>query len=260
MDKKTFSSERVSKITDTISKMIDSHFAATLGKEPDIVKIVKALIYKESSFNVNAIGSPVSYRKGTTGFNYMTSSSINAFLSENPSQISVILEGVRAYGLMQVMGWNLVRGGAPSGKCEVERLRPDLASSLCVNPGTSVTSMLIGESNLQNSILAGLVILEGKYRSVTSVSGGFGVKGDPYKRVFVSKISAAVAAYLGLGKADLNNTTPEEYSAQIVGGSVYAKANGSSLKIRDSAINIASAVGPSTNGSSLNNIGVPGCG
>lgn len=118
---------------------------------------------------------------------------------------------------MQVVGWNFVRGASSTGQCEIERLRPDLASILVLNPGVDLIAAYIGEANLNKALLAGLVVLEGKYKAAQANGEGFSLNGDPYKRIFTSKIAAAVAAYLGLGKSDALGTTPETYARSIVG-------------------------------------------
>ena len=73
-------------------------------------------------------------------------------------------------------------------------------------------------------------------------------------------MQGAVAAYLGLGKQDKNGTTPENYANQILGGSIYAQANGKgSIYVRDTDLNLALASTPSTNGSSMHTLGPAGC-
>jgi len=257
---------RVTKIKDLLKSQITQHFSATLLREPDIVNIVNALIFRESGFNANALGNSVGYYPRTGGAAYFNSSAVNSkFQSPDstPMPRDNIFQGLRAMGLMQVMGWYFVRGGNPTGKSEMEQLRPDLAPSLMVNPGDSIVDKILGEANMDKAILAGLIILEGKYRYVKTVSSGSGiyftVPGDPYSRKFVSKMQAAISAYLGLGKMDMNGTTPESYSASILGGSAYAKANGTgSLFVRDSEIKLASSASPQRD-TTLAAIKIPGC-
>jgi hypothetical protein len=252
---------RVSKIRDIVKSLVGSHFSSTLGRETDVVNIINALVLQESSFNVNSIGAANSTSKGTAGYSYKTSSAIAAkYTSGNSTERANLDKGVRAVGLMQVVGWNLIKGGAPNGVCELERIRPDLSSTLVVNPGEDIYTAILGEPNMSKAILAGLIVLEGKYKATFANGSGFSVKGDPAKRTFSSRISGAVAAYLGLGKSDVNGTTPESYSDSIVGGKVYAEANGGNpIKISDSKIVIASSNGPSTNGSNQSPIGSAGC-
>lgn len=256
----TFSNQRTLKIKDLLRKLVNSHFSNTLGLEDDIVNIVNALVLLESSYNVNAVGPPVSYRPRTGGASYLGSSAISsALVGASPTQVSNIWEGIYGTGLMQVMGWNFVRGAAPSGMCELERLRPDIAGDLLVSPGDSIRAAILGEANMEKALKAGLIMLEGKYRAVSTGPGYFYFKQDAYGRRFNSKIQAAVAAYLGLGAKDGNNVTPEEYANRIVGGQVYAKANGKdSFKVSDSVVQVAS-VGPSTNGIGIAKISTAGC-
>ena len=98
---------RVTLIKDVVKKKMESSFQSTLGREPDILNIVSALIFKESSFNVNAVGKKVSSGPRTGGGSYLGSSSIKALLtntSSTPTQINNVYQGLTAVGLMQVMG------------------------------------------------------------------------------------------------------------------------------------------------------------
>lgn len=251
---------RVGKVKDQIDKLVNLHFPMTLGQEPDVVNIVNALVRKESSHNANAIGPAVSIRPGTGGANYWFSSAVTALREQGTStQKDNLAYGIVGLGLMQVMGWNLVLGGSKSGKCEVERLRPDLAGIICVAPGESLQDKILGPENLSNAILAGLVILEGKHKAVYRDGLVYRVKGDSYGRQFPSKIAGAIAAYLGLGKSDRLGTTPEQYAAEIVGGSVYQSANYSPSAVRDSVTKTASIWVAQTNGSDQSTICTPGC-
>lgn len=262
MSNTAFSTDRVAKVTSIVQGHINSYFAGTLGREFNIAKIVNGMIFIESQFNVNAIGDPNPAVPGTTGYKYKNSSAITTvFNSGSPTQKTNINNGLRAIGIMQVVGWNYIKGGAPSGVCEIQRLRPDLAGPLLVQPGDDPIAPVVGEANLSKALLLGLIVLEGKYKNVYPVAEGFKIKGDPKPtRVFKTKINAAVAGYLGLGTRDRNDTTPEVYSARAVGGSAYFAANGGSpLKISDSKITVASANGPSTNGTGAERITVPGC-
>lgn len=251
----------ITKIKDTIRSLVNQHFPSTLGKEPDIVNIVNAQILYESGYKYDALGKPVSRAPGTGGYLYLSSSAVTNILNTGDSvQKANVEQGLRAIGLMQVMGWNFVKGGSPSGRSELERLRPDLASTLVVNPGDNIFTPILGEANINKAILAGLIILEGKYKATLPNGNFFTVKGDPYKRLFVTKLAGALGAYLGLGRSDLNSTTPENYSAQIIGGSTYAKANGVSPIFVASASNrLISSNGPQTNGSAFSGIKQKGC-
>lgn len=256
-------SNRVALVRDTIKSHINNYFSGSLAREADIVNIVNALVLQESGFNSNAIGPIVSYGPRTNGAAYFNCSAISSKYHDPATtfeQRSNIFQGLSGMGLMQVMGWNLVKGGAPSGKCEIERLRPDISGTLVVLPGESIIDRILGPSNISKAILAGLIMLEGKYRAAKMLGSYFVVPGDPYNRKFTSKIQAAVSSYLGLGRSDILGTTPEAYSNQIIGGSVYARANGKgSLSIRDSEIKVASRNGPGTNGSNMATVSIAGC-
>ena len=262
MSNTAFSTDRVANVTRIVQGHINNYFSGTLGREFDIAKIINGMIYIESRFNVNAVGNPNPPSRGTIGYKYKNSSAISTVYNiGSPTQKANIDNGLRAVGILQVVGWNYIRGGAPSGICEIQRLRPDLAGPLLVEPGDDPIAPVVGEANLSKALLLGLIVLEGKYRNVYPVAEGYKIKGDPKPtRVFPTKINAAVAGYLGLGIRDRNGTTPEEYSARAVEGSAYFAANGGSpLKISDSKITVASVNGPSTNGTGAERITVPGC-
>lgn len=256
----SFSTQRVTKVKSIVQDEIAAHFMASLGQEQDILNIVSAQIYKESSFDASVIKGPVSYRPGTSGFAYFNSAVMQSLsLRGDPGEVARSFQGVYAIGIMQVMGWNFVRGASPTGRCELERLRPDLAGELTVAPGEDIYSLILGEANLPLAIRAGLTILEGKYKAVNYTPEGYRVRGDLFNRLFPSKMAGALAGYLGLGASDSNGTTPQGYAATILGGPAYQKANGNGLSAKDSKINIASNQGPSTNGTGQKPIGVAGC-
>lgn len=256
-----YSTAKASQVKDIVSKLVKQHFSATLGKEPDIVNIVNAQILYESSYLVDKPGRTVSTAKGTGGYAYINSSAVQNVLNTGTStQVNNVLEGLNAWGLSQVMGWNIVKGGSPSGVCEIERLRPDLSSQLVVNPGESIRDKLSGQANIEKALLAGLIILEGKYKAVLPSGAFFQVKGDPYKRLFTTKMAGALGAYLGLGRSDLNKTTPEKYSAEILGGNTYARANGTNpIYTATASATVKSTNGPNTNGGDLSRVTIKGC-
>lgn len=261
--KNSVSTEVVAKIKDQIGKHVTAYFAATLAQEKDIVNIVAAQIYYESRFNFNALGLTVSSGPGTGAATFVNSSVVQKILKDGtPEQKNNIFEGLKAVGLSQVMGYYFVKGASTTGVCEIQRLRPDLAGTLCVDPGVRVYTSIATESNFSKSILAGLIILESKFKNVRATADGlFYVLGDRYNRTFPTKIAGAVAAYLGLGSSDRNTTTPESYSRNIVGGAAYKVANGDNPIIYKSTDKTAVqvAAGPATNGSTKTNIFVPGC-
>lgn len=226
------------KVRAVVTSTLDQHFKATLGTEPNIVNYVMALIYYESGTRPNQPGpyvSEVPTAKQKYGSSrarqYMASAGVKAILKDGDQRQKANLQsGKIAQGLMQVMGWNIVRGGSSkSGKCEIEETRrADLIAKLVIEPGDSISGKLLGEANIENNVLAGLLILETKYNNSKKKGTGWSAGGA----VFSSRLSAAVGAYLGVGGTDLvTGKTASEYVATIIGGDAYRKANGSSYKI-----------------------------
>lgn len=239
---------------------IASNFAGTLGQYSDIVNVLVSQAYYESTLNVNALG-PVLSASSSVAKDYLTSPAITTFLkTATPTQKANINVGIQALGLGQSLGLNSVRGAsARTGKCLIETARPDLADQLCVNPGDDLIATFLGYSNLQKALMLQMVVLESKYKQATLTSAGWVFKGDVNNNVFPSRISAAVGAYLGLGRADQNKTTPAQYSNAIVGGQNYAIANGTNLQVAQRAVQMASAASPATNGSGVTRISPAGC-
>lgn len=255
----SYSVDRVNKIKGTIGAHIKAYFGSTLANEQDIVNVFNALIYLESGFRFDATGPTVSSRPGTTGYGYMASTAVQKVLqSGTPTEKANVYKGLNGLGLCQVMGWNFVKGGAPSGKCEIEARRPDLASVLCVAPGVDLAAWVLGEANVSRAILAGLVILESKYKSVVLKNRAYSFPADRYNRQFESRISAAVAGYLGLGAMDKLGTTPQEYARRIVGGSTYQVANGGRVIVSEQVLTAKNG-GPTTDGTGQSVILPPGC-
>ena len=239
---------------------VGSNFASTLGQVTDIVNILVSQAYYESRLNTNALG-PVLSVSSSVAKDYLTSPAIKNFLTTaNPTQKANVNVGIQALGLGQSLGLNSVRGAsAKTGKCLIEVARPDLAGQLCVNPGDDLVATFLGDSNLEKALLLQLVVLEQKFKAATLGASGWAFKGDVNNNVFPSRISAAIGAYLGLGRSDQLGTTPQAYSAQIVGGQNYAIANGTSLQVAQRNLQTASSTGPSTNGANQTRITVPGC-
>ena len=255
------------KVRGVVSSLIEQHFRGTLGSEPNIVDYVMGLIQAESSFRPSALGLTVSemattkQKQGSSrARQYMDSDPVEKILATgDPAQRKNIQSGKVAQGLMQVMGWNIVRGGSSRAKrCEIEETRrPDLAQSICVNAGDSIEAKLLGEANIQNNIMAGLLILETKYLTCRRKSGGWSAGGA----VFQSRLAAAVGAYLGVGGVDLRtNLTAEQYVERILGGESFRIANGRQAGGGDIAVRTsqASSSGPETNGSDVPAT-IPGC-
>ena len=241
-----------------VQQVLPQYFASTLNQVPDMVNIFMGLCYQEGALNPNIQpGYPQNSKvntKGTVAYDYWQSTPIIAARAKlNPTILSNVTDGLRAWGLTQVGGWNVVRGASKAnGKTIIEASRPDLAGQLMVNPGDSIRAKYNGEANLQNMILAGLVILENKYTSVVSGSGTNWTAG---KLKFNSRIAAAIAAYYGLSMAA--NPTPYQYSASVMtGGASYNKAK-SATGGATSSTNTTS--GQPSNVSDGNNQTVPGC-
>lgn len=263
------------KVRAVVTSTLDQHFKATLGTEPNIVNYVMALIYEESRFSPFARGPYVSevptakQKKSSRGARqYMNSASvINIIKLGDADQKRNIQSGKIAHGLMQVMGWNIVRGASASGKCEIEETRrTDLIDRLCIPAGDSIEAKLLKEENIENNVLAGLAVLERKYKACRLRDGGWSAGGS----YFSTRLSCAVGAYLGVGGKDLvTGITADAYVASIMGGDSYRRANGSSYKIAGidnssggggvstkSAQSVSS--GPTTNGTGQPNV-IPGC-
>jgi len=149
-----YDASRIPKVKDIIKSHVETYFAGTLGQEQDIVNIINAQIRLESTHNANAIGPKVASTPGTGGFHFLNSSAIKSiFSSGSATAIDNVNKGLYGVGLMQVMGWNFIKGGSPSGSCEIERLRPDLAPQLCVAPGQDLLGHVLGEANMHKAIL-----------------------------------------------------------------------------------------------------------
>jgi hypothetical protein len=157
-----------------------------------------------------------------------------------------------------VLGYYAIKGSGTTGKSELERLRPDLAGPILVDPGVDVSTVLNGTDKIDNQILAGLIVLEGKYKEVAPK---LVAKGQ-----YSNKLTAAVSAYLGLGKSDLNGMTPERYANSIIRGSAYQIANNGRgpdgillASGGNSSSNGNSGSRPGVTSASGNNLSVAGC-
>ena len=241
-----------------VQSNVDAIFMSTLGQVPDIAGFILGQIQLESSFNVNAIGPGSATSPNSTFGRVLASSAIAAKLeTATPTQRANIMDGRYPFGLGQVMGYNLIRGADPSGKTIIEKTRPELVATICVNPGEDIRAKILGEANLNNCILAMLTVLESKYKAVTQDARGFYTRGDsnPSRR-FATKISAAFGAYLGLGTSDVNGTTAQSYASAICYGSAYQKANGMSPSV---IVAQGYRAAPPTDGSDMPKIVPPGC-
>jgi hypothetical protein len=118
---------------------------------------------------------------------------------------------------------------------------------------------LLGDDNIKNSILAGLIVLEGKYKEIAPKLIA--------KGLYTNQLTAAVAAYLGLGAADGHGTIPEVYANSIIRGDAYRIANSGVnaagvpiiASSGDVVENIKSPNGPTKTLASGNKLSVAGC-
>lgn len=249
-----------SKMRQIYDAQVKSNFAGTLGQVTDIVNVLLSQAYYESRLNVNALG-PVLHTSSSVAKDYLSSPAIIKLLATgNPTQKANANVGIQALGLGQSLGLNSVRGAsAKTGRCLIETARPDLAGTLCVNPGDDLVATFLGDANLEKALQLQLVVLESKWVNVVMSTNGWMSKGDIYSRIFPSRITASIAAYLGLGAADQNKTSPQAYAAAIVGGQTYAIANGTSLQVAQRSLQVASVTSPATNGSTQPRLVPPGC-
>jgi len=258
------------KLRSTTESVLKQYFGQTLNTVTGMSSIFMALMLKESQFNVNAeYATALSPYTSSGAADYYNSTVIQNILTPGNPSYSLQKtynepEGRRAVGLTQVMGWNIVKGASKSGKCLVEQFRPDLIGTLCISPGDSVRAKLAGEANITNSILAGLVVLESKYKAGYAKNGGWAIKlgsGSSARELqFPSRIYSAVAGYLGYSSTgDANNTTYSGYANEIVGGSFYVAANGPSAPMVTTT-KTQTAIGSSSGPATLGGAGtIPGC-
>lgn len=232
-----------------------------------MLPITMALAYRESALrNIHATNS------GNPDSSFVKSSVFSAINTEgDPVKMAAMARASTfVYGMMQVRGSYLVRGGARNGVCEIERIRPDLVSEVCVEPGQSIEERILGDANIERAVIAGLVVLQGKYADVPRIMKSDGANGYLYARSglrFPSRISAAVGSYLGLSGADRFGTTSVGYASSIVGGEAYRIANNYSPTAKysdgmaeyDSRTASQIARGPATNGTELGRVLPAGC-
>ena len=259
------------KLRSTTNSLLKQYFGQTLNTIPDITNIFMALMLKESHFNVNAqYATALNPYTSSGAADYYNSTVIRNMLTPGNPSFSIQKrdnepEGRTAIGLTQSMGWNIVKGAsAKTGKCLVEQFRPDLISTLCINPGDSVKAKLSGEANITNSILTGLVVLESKYKAGYAKNGGWAIKlgsGSSARELqFPSRIYSSVAGYLGYSSGgDANHTTYTGYANEIVGGSFYLAANGASAP-RVVTTKLQTAMSSSNGPVTVGGVGmIPGC-
>lgn len=234
---------------------IQLNFSATIGKEKDIVNIMMALIQLESSFRPDAAHLTCEPSISSGARDYWNSSVIQKKLvGADAVTFNNLRQGLRAWGLMASMGWNQVKGASGSGKCEIELQRPDLAPSLIVLPGDSISAKFDGVANIDNQLTVGLIMFESKYTKVAPRLVASGKYSD--------KLTAAVSAYLGLGARDVRTgITPEAYASSIIRGQAYKIANGfdSPGAVITASTPTQTVSGPVTTAASGQNQVPPGC-
>jgi hypothetical protein len=242
----------------TLSNLLNQFFANTLGKETDIVKLLMAQIQHESHFNVNAQGPALKPINSSGARDYINASAVQSVLGKGIGQQSInVDQGLRAWGVMQSMGWNHVKGGSQKlGKCVIEIARPDLVSRLCVNPGESLSAKFNGQNTVEDQILAGLVILEQKYKLVKQAGNKFTIGQFTYD----SRMQATFRGYIGLASNDKGNgSSAEAYVAAVYYGSSFTSANGpGGVAVANKDANGAAA-GPTITVASGDNQHPPGC-
>lgn len=253
-DTRTKSYTSVQVIRYEVEALVKKHFSATLGTIPDIVNLVISCIYKESGFSTKA-------NSGSHGAlqvrRFMGYSAIAAKFS-NPKTTQYekanMRNSVAGFGLMQATGWYLIEGAGPNGQNELMRMRPDIAGTLIVPPGVDINTKL-GPDQMTNQLLAGLIILENKYK----VAPNLVANPTTAKKPYVDRVSATFGSFLGSG-TDKFNTTPQEYAASIIRGQAYKVANGYSAAIPTGGNNTPTTpTGPPKTPASGNNLGPSGC-
>lgn len=239
----------------TITSLLSQYFPNTIGKETDAVRLIMGMIQYESHFNVNAVGPALNPVVSSGAADYAYSNAVkNAVAAGGNAAYNNANQGVNAWGLMQTMGWNQVKGASvKTGKCLIESARPDLVSILCVNAGESIKAKYSGQATISNQILAGLVVLESKYKSVKQSGNQFSIGSFVYN----SKLECAIQGYIGLSLTDKGNgSSTAAYVASIYYGAAYTAANGPGGVV---VSNGASTGTGTITVASGNNLHPPGC-
>lgn len=205
--------DKLQKIRDITASLLKEHFKQLINA-PDILYISMAIWGMESGWNLwHSKGgvkdsrhlSPVDPARSTLiGKGYYNSDPILSFRSRSniTAQEKInIAEGFVAHGLSACMGCYHVRG-TPNFNSDFKRYRDIVEGyGLAVNPGESITAIFPdNETGMTRSILAGLIILENKFRI-----GMANNRNNPSKA-----IEAAVGYYVGkAGARDVNGYSPE---------------------------------------------------
>lgn len=202
-----------------VNNLIKQHFSSTLGTITDITKLVLACIYHESRFNTAANSGLHSEGHFQRFKKYPSIAAKYASDKTSEREKVNMRDSVAGFGLMQATGWYAIKGAGPGGKNEFMRMRPDLAGPLLVEPGEDVNKTL-GPDKMSNQILAGLIILEDKYRAAGSLVSDPPTAAKPY----TSKLAATFGGYLGKG-TDKFGSNPMAYASSIIQGDSYRMAN-----------------------------------
>jgi hypothetical protein len=234
-----------------VKSLIKQHFSSTLGTINDISNLVLACIYKESTFNPAANSGLHSEGHFNRFKKYPSISAKYAANATTEQEKANMRRSVAGFGLMQATGWYLIKGAGPGGKNELSRMRADLAEPLLVEPGVDINTKL-GPDQVRNQLLAGLIILEDKFRVSGSRVANPPTKDKPY----TSKVTATFAGFLGRG-FDKNGTNPQAYAQSIIQGDAYASATSGFSK--PAANKGTLAAGPTQTLASGTNPGTVGC-
>jgi hypothetical protein len=248
--------------TTTITSLLNQYFANTLNKEKDIVRLVMGMIQAESSFNVNAVGPALNPVTSSGAADYAYSQAIiNAVNTGGTIALNNANQGVHALGLMQTMGWNHIKGASKkNGKQLIEIARPDLVSVLCINPGENLFDKFLGQANVSNQILAGLVVLEQKWKATKQVGGQFQIGSGPNTFTYPSRMQCAIQGYIGLSSTDKGNgSSTSSYVANIYYGSAFNSGNSPGGPGVQNATASSSANGPTITSASGDNQHPYGC-
>jgi hypothetical protein len=260
------------KLGKLVRTIISAHFKPSFpGLDPEFLALVTmAICQRESSLR----NGPYPTYTGSPDRSFVASSVYQAVLATNdPVKIGNVGRAASSvYGIMQVRGSYLIKKGSKTGMSEIERIRPDLAASVCVTAGDSLEDAILGpdDAAVTRAVTAGLIILQDKYATVPKVmtsnpDGSFTYSKSGLR--FSKRITAAVGMYLGLSGPDRFGTTSVDYAASIVGGDSWRIANGYSQTATyapGAADNYVPpppslVVGPSTNGTGMARIVPPDC-
>lgn len=242
-----------------VQSILSTYFMSTLGTEPNIVNYVMAIIQHESAMRPEVRGAYVSalptagQKLGSSrAKQYLASAPVAKVLaSGTPEQKANIPGGQRGQGLMQVMGWNIVRGGSSTAKqCEMEQVGiQTITDLLCVNAGDSIEAKLLGPGNIYNNVLAGMSLLHMKYKAAHKSGAGWAVGSGA---LYASRIEATIGAYAGSAAIDVVlGASTAGYVTSIVGGRSYVLANSSGGTATKTQSASAAVNGPSTNGTGV---------